>query len=400
MTRSKYSDYLIKYLSNFEFPGVVKNEKNLKKSYKFLTIGDFVNYIINHAFFEKNIDYLSHPLIIVWDISNKCNLKCKHCCIGERYLVKEECSTSQCHEIIDRISNMDDFVQITLQGGEPFVRDDIIDIIAHLTKHNLYIDIATNGTLISKSIAKSLRHIINPKLFSIQVSLDGSSPGVNDKIRGNSSFELIMRGIRNLASEGFQMKVATVVMDENLFDLPNLYILLSKIPNISIGFASLIPTGRAEGQRFTKFDEALKILTELKLLQNSINGPQLFGTIGFIQHLSGYKNCALGMGANNVKPFMHCTGGKAKITIECDGDVFPCSLLKFPEFKIGNVLTRGLDEIWYSPKWKEIRKINRNTKTICSECDISWCNTGCMAVAYWENGMLNTRDPRCQYNIS
>ena len=89
------------------------------------------------------------------DITYKCNLACRHCGALINNKQQEELS----HERV--ISLLEEAVQlgcrdITIAGGEPFLRDDLFTILREATKRKIYVNILTNGTLIDKKTAQTL----------------------------------------------------------------------------------------------------------------------------------------------------------------------------------------------------------------------------------------------------
>ncbi len=79
--------------------------------------------------------------------------------------------------------------QFSIGGGEPFVREDFMDLLDYAHEKGIVTCVSTNGTMINDEIARRLDH----KLVYIQVSLDGASPESNDAIRGEGSFRKALR---------------------------------------------------------------------------------------------------------------------------------------------------------------------------------------------------------------
>ena len=82
---------------------------------------------------------------------------------------------------------------LTLSGGELFVRKDIWEIIDHIIKNRMRYSILSNGTLITEDTLKQFEiGKRRSRLSSIQVSIDGSCPEVHDKSRGEGSVVMWM----------------------------------------------------------------------------------------------------------------------------------------------------------------------------------------------------------------
>lgn len=118
---------------------------------------------------------------MIWDITNKCNLKCKHC--GAVNLKQENLIEKiNLEKIINYISEFIEEVHIL--GGEPLVQPNIFTCINLLKKNNIKVKLITNGQF-DDSISKKL---IESNVDFILISIDGLEEE-NDKIRGNNSWD-------------------------------------------------------------------------------------------------------------------------------------------------------------------------------------------------------------------
>src|SRR4030043_738842 len=144
-----------------------------------------------------------------WHITDKCNLRCKHC-YHEDYR-EEGLPTSQLVKIAahlsDAVREWGKIGSFSITGGEPFTRkDDVFELLSFLeTRSEIgHIDILSNGTLIDDRIIAELLKF--NKLRRIQLSLEGLEE-TNDKIRGAGSFKVITEKIKALNSSGLKTSV-------------------------------------------------------------------------------------------------------------------------------------------------------------------------------------------------
>ena len=127
---------------------------------------------------------------------------------------------------IDQLLAADVF-QINIGGGEPFIREDIWDILEYCHRHMMVTCVSTNGSLIDETTAKRLAAM--PYNY-LQVSLDGADEKTNDAIRGEGTYRFAMNAIENLTKAGFKnLSINTVVTRSNFHELPALYLLAKKI---------------------------------------------------------------------------------------------------------------------------------------------------------------------------
>lgn len=136
-----------------------------------------------------------------WDITNKCNLRCTHCCVsaGENKH-GEELSTFNLLEIADKIIDLNPF-SICISGGEPLVRNDFIKIIKYIkSKYNGKLKLMTNGTLIDNKMAE----FIVANFDSVDVSIDGVDEETCSVIRGKGVFRNVIASINLLKEYGMK----------------------------------------------------------------------------------------------------------------------------------------------------------------------------------------------------
>ena len=153
--------------------------------------------------------------------NNSCNLSCGHCLVSSSPRGEAGLSTAFWREMIDQAAGLGvDRVYIT--GGEPFVRPDMPELIRRITeRHGVEAIILTNATLFAGP-RQALLESLDPARVRFQVSVDGSTPAINDPIRGRGSFAAAVEGLRGLARRGFEATLTTVATGANVDDLPNL----------------------------------------------------------------------------------------------------------------------------------------------------------------------------------
>ncbi|MEC7983595.1 MAG: radical SAM protein, partial [Myxococcota bacterium] len=132
------------------------------------------------------------PDILSINVSLRCNLSCSMCttCYSS-----PELSLEEIRSILDQASIWGIEVFNPL-GGEPFMRNDIEDILSYAVQRGFYVSITTNGTLISKRRAQRIAQIPSDRLH-FNISLDGDRES-NDLIRGEGMWERAIEGYRRI----------------------------------------------------------------------------------------------------------------------------------------------------------------------------------------------------------
>ena len=110
--------------------------------------------------------------LVAWEITRSCNLACIHCrASAERGPYPNELSTDECRRVLDEIASFSSPI-IIFTGGEPLLRSDIFDILAHGQKLGLSMAVAVNGLLLDDEIA---RRVVEHDVQRIRISLDGAT---------------------------------------------------------------------------------------------------------------------------------------------------------------------------------------------------------------------------------
>jgi len=123
---------------------------------------------------------LRAPVNVTWEISLKCNLACLHCLSDAGEADPDELSTAECRTLLEELGRLKIF-QVNIGGGEPFLREDFIDLLDDAHDRGLVTCVSTNGMVVDDGLARRLSGM---KFLYLQVSLDGATAEVNDVIRG------------------------------------------------------------------------------------------------------------------------------------------------------------------------------------------------------------------------
>jgi len=120
------------------------------------------------------------PPVVVWNFTNVCNLRCKHCYQSAGKKLPHELSLEKRLDVIDQLAKEDVF-SIAFSGGEPLMDKDIWKVIKRAKENFMYVSVATNGTLITPQVAKRLSDV---GVDYVEISLDSVNPEKHDEFRG------------------------------------------------------------------------------------------------------------------------------------------------------------------------------------------------------------------------
>jgi MoaA/NifB/PqqE/SkfB family radical SAM enzyme len=177
---------------------------------KELSYGDFYSRILQKSRRENRL------LSAEWALTYKCNLNCKHCYLSakERKSAKPELTLAQIKNILDQLQCLG-CLNLSLTGGEVFVRKDSLDILEYLKVKGFHLSLVTNGTLITEKIAQSLSEFRSPLDFSI--SIYSLREDINAQIVGvRGALKKALAAVKLLRQKGIPVSIRTLVMQDNL----------------------------------------------------------------------------------------------------------------------------------------------------------------------------------------
>lgn len=183
------------------------------------------------------------PFLVVWNYTNACNLKCKHCYQNADKPTSGELSTEQRKRIADQLAQ-ENVVAVAFSGGEPLMRRDFFEVAEYTVNNGVYVSVATNGTLITRAVAEKMKKV---GVGYVDISLDGVNADTHDSFRGvPGCFDKTVRGIKNLVSEDIYTCLAITATKENFHEIPDIIELGKKLKVKRITVFNFIPTGRAQ----------------------------------------------------------------------------------------------------------------------------------------------------------
>lgn len=330
---------------------------------------------------------LRYPIRIYLEITTRCNFKCIHCYLGDgRMEHQTDISFKLFQKIVHEMEEIGIF-ELILGGGEPLMHPRISSILKYLSDLRLFPAVTTNGYFVDTQFIDTLESI--KFKGSIQVSIHGKKETHNDIVGHPQGYHHAVNAIQQLIAHGFNTTAAITPTRRNYKEIPQLLGELEDMGVTSFNIIFVLPVGRATENLVLKPDEQ-------KGLQRYIQHLKTRCTV-FTDYNLQFESAFF---KKNPLFQYYCTCGVAHATIDPEGNIFPCSLLKFPQFQFGNCTTRTLKEIFDSPEKDTIRKIYGVSPPECKGCTFEQvCKGGCRAVAFNRYGKLLARDIRCPREV-
>ncbi len=280
-------------------------------------------------------------------VTYRCNAKCYMCNIWKHPTDRKKEITP---EDLKKLPDNMDFVNIT--GGEPFLRDDIEQLVKVVLKKTKRLVISTNGYFTEKIVALAKKY----PAIGVRVSIEGL-PAANDELRGlKNGFDHGVRTLIALHELGLKdIGFGITVSDRNAKDLMELY-RLAKWLGLEFATAATHNT-----YYFHKFDndfkqksivtgEFKKLVKELLKSKKPKDWFRAYFNYGLINFINGNKRllpCEMGTDVFFVDPY---------------GEVYPCNGM---DWSMGNIKKQSFDQIWNGKKAEEVRNKVKNCTKNC-----------------------------------
>jgi AdoMet-dependent heme synthase len=384
------------------------------------------------------------PRLIFWELTKGCNLRCIHCRASATELSSpDDLTTETAKAIMDQIAEVSNPI-LVLSGGEPLFRKDIFELARYGTEKGLRVALATNGTLVTKEVA---RKIADAGVKRVAISLDGADAATHDSFRGiPGSFDAAINGFRNLKEVGLSVQINTTIARHNAHQLPYVLELARSIGADALHTFLLVPVGcgvdiaaeqMVAPEEYEKmlnwfYDQSLEGGIDLKATcaphyfrvvrqRRAAEGrsaaaaeaahatpevpqgaPHIGPTEMTMPGSTGIELKAKGMGQPVGHPGAHpsdmnamtkgCLAGTAVCFISNQGEVYPCGYL--PALA-GDLKKQSFSDIWENSfVFNQLRDVN-NLKGKCGCCEFRNVCMGCRARAYAATGNYLDEEPFC-----
>lgn len=335
----------------------------------------------------------SKPSMLCGLVNWQCNFKCDFC-LHPYYKSRPVLTFKEWERTLSDLKKWLKSFRFNFLGGEPFLREDFIDILGVSRSLNIMTGVTTNGSLITAEIANKLGML---DLFSIGVSVDGISAETHEKVRGcPGQYRKIINGLiylQNSCKSSTSIIVRTIIMKDNIDELVQLVKLVKELKLSGIIFQPLDPQPVIDGKppncemlpfdfslwlaeykshQVTDFENLDECIMELISLKRSgapiVNSETSLLTI---------KHQMLD---EKSRKRSRCPVGVQNLMILPNGDVHTCcDTVNFGP--LGNVIHSTPKEVWQTTHAKHQRELTRN------------CDRNCLFFSHarrsiWENAQM------------
>jgi len=295
------------------------------------------------------------PITAVYEVTKKCNLSCRHCYLGQNNSRGNELSLVQIETLLLELVDMGT-INLALTGGDPFCREDFLDICEMARDMGFNITIATNGTQLTP---QAIEQIAKLNIAKIIISMHATDPVIHDRFVGKTgAHETTINTINSLLSKEQKIVLYSSITKYNRHEHSKLnnYCIQHKIkyePSVL-----MYPTikGDMAPRKLMLEDNALLASLQYNYSYNTIESSPI-----------------------------PCGAGRKAVFISAEGSIQPCAVISK---SAGSLLEKSFKSIWNNSEFlNEIRAITEEDYPECKICEYrDTCTVFCMGCNYLVNG--------------
>ncbi len=331
---------------------------------------------------------MNKPKLCVWEVTQGCNLRCKHCGSSCENALEDELNTEEMLDVCRQLSELG-VESVTLTGGEPTTRKDICQVVQELHHRGIIVNIITNGWSVETSLVDEIK---KSGIGTFAVSVDGLE-STHDKIRRKGSYEKAIHLLTCLVQKGIYAAAITTLNSVNLGELEELYHVFSNIGICAWQIQFAIPMGSMR-----KNKDKILLPSQVSRVLDFISDKNSKGDIYICSGdcLGYYTN---GKDRKN-EVWQGCSAGIRSFGLLCNGDVIGCTSLRNESFIEDNIRKRSLVSIWNDPESFEWNRTLKKSMLAgnCKKCGYGeLCKGGCTCVRFFTKGTIYSENEYCSY---
>jgi AdoMet-dependent heme synthase len=327
------------------------------------------------------------------NVTNLCNLTCVYCSYASTPGRDEpELDRAVIDSLLDDAKSIGNKV-VHFSGGEPVIRKDMPDLIAHASRNGFKMRMHSNGALLTEA---KLSQLWEAGLRQVLVSLDGPAEQHDWHRQRPGLWDKTIAGIRNAVSLGFNVRVNSVATVRNVDTIAGLMPLVMELGVATFSVFYMIPIGRgAQHQELMVPPDRWRAFIDEMHEASARYRPSCEVTVEKVfSWKDEWDDDGLGGGRGDS-----CLGFLDKcnyVNVLADGTVWPCVCMIDVAPPLGNVYERPLSEILHDPAGWEFYYGLQGVNSTCAGCTcLDHCRGGSKALSQIGAGSWDALDPRC-----
>jgi radical SAM protein with 4Fe4S-binding SPASM domain len=337
-------------------------------------------------------------VILIWNLTNGCNLYCKHCYSSANQERDKELTLEEIKRVADDLPSAK-VKFVILSGGEPLLREDLFSIAKLLKEKGVRTYLSTNGLLLEEHIES-----IKENFDYVGISVDGPPP-IHDAFRGKrGAFEGSMKAIRLCLEKGIKVGLRFTLTPFTSKSLPFIFQLVEdeRIPKLYI--SHLVYSGRAK--RLTDLErreykewvdfivrKSFEYVEGGKDIDVVTGNNEADAVVLYAEFKRRYPDLAKDF-YERLRLWGGNQAGVRLANIDFRGNLKPDPFFFHP---LGNLREKSFVQVWNGNGILGfLRERPRRLKGKCAQCPhIEICNGNSRARAYAVFGDYREEDPAC-----
>ena len=306
-------------------------------------------------------------------LTYRCNNDCAHCYnvqhpsplpLGEETGVKAELSTGDWKRVLDKAWDLG-IPHIIFTGGEPTMRADLPELVAHAEKNGQITGLNTNARRLSDP--RYVEELVAAGLDHVQITVESNDAEIHDRmVCTRGAFPQTVKGLKNVLASPLYVMTNTTMLRTNAHTIPDTLDFLADTGVPTVGLNALIHSGRGFVVGTGLAESELAPLLEVARQKTAARGQRLIWYTP-TQYCS-FDPMALDLGVKG------CTAALYNMCVEPDGGVLPCQSYYQ---QLGNLLADDWDSIWNHDLAVRLRE-RQDLPEKCTGCALlAECGGGC-----------------------
>ncbi|MDO8463920.1 MAG: radical SAM protein [Gallionella sp.] len=331
--------------------------------------------------------------LLAINLTKRCNLACAHCYMDAETMKhgdKNELTTDEVRGLLDDIAGRSTETMVVLTGGEPMMRGDLEELVAHGTGLGLSMVVGTNGVALTDRRVQSLKAA---GAMGAGISVDSLDPEKHDAFRGlPGAWEKTMQGIEACKRHDLSFQIHFSVTESNADEVPSMIDFARAAGARVLNVFFLVCTGRGESMSDISPITYERVLSQLVAAQEQSKDLLIrarcaphYKRIAYQRNPASTLTRAAGYEGGG------CLAGIHYCRITPEGGVTACPYIPNEE---GNIRDSKFWDIWnQSPTFQSLRDPKLQGK--CGSCEFRILCGGCRARPLAMGDSLMDTDPWC-----
>ncbi len=306
-----------------------------------------------------------HPRYVVWELTLRCDLACRHCGSRAGKPRADELSVDEAKDVVRQLAAMGTY-EITFIGGEAYLYRGWLEVVREAALAGIRCTMTTGGRQLGAELAVRAQEA---GLAAISVSIDGTE-AVHDHLRNlKGSHKAAMQALANGRAVGMDIRANTQVNRRNLPVLEQLADELCEAGIVGWQVQLTGPMGRAadDVELLLQPYDMLELMPRLASIVDAANNLGYFGPFESRLRRAHWKGCH---------------AGRFLMGLEANGDVKGCPSLPSGPYVGGNVREAPLEQLWAERAPLRFTR-DRDTDELWGFCKTCYYADTCRAGCSW-----------------